>query len=486
MSTDRSTFLNRLTRHRVLRRLAPAAALVVAIPATLAVLATSSQAATVDTSAQYVFVNRHSGKAMDLWEWSTADGGQIRQFTRTDATNQQFQFVSVGSGYYQLRNRHSGKVVAVPNATDGAQVVQATASSDNKQHFALRDSADGYVRFISRHSGKALDLWEWSTADGGIVSQFGDLDGFNQQWQLIRVGGGTTNPPTNPPPSSGGLAGWATQNGGTTGGGSAAATTVTSASALTSALGSTNAAVIRVSGTISCSGMLRVRSNKTVLGNAGATISGCGFNINGDRNVIIRNLTFRNWDDDAINVQESATNIWIDHNSFTNGYDGAVDVKRGSDFVTISWNRVFGHDKSMLLGHSDDNGSQDRGHLRVTYHHNWFDGSNQRHPRVRFGNPVHVYNNLYSNVGGYGVASTEGAGVLVEGNYFENTDDPFHLGEGDSGPGTLVARNNCHVGSGSGQQGGSVASIPYSYALDTACNVKSIVSGGAGAGRISV
>jgi pectate lyase len=297
----------------------------------------------------------------------------------------------------------------------------------------------------------------------------------------------TGAPPTIPPGgNTTGLVGWATQNGGTTGGGGAATTTVNSASALTSALGSTSAAVIRVSGTISCSGMLRVRSNKTIIGNAGATIAGCGFNVNGDRNVIIRNLTFRGWDDDAINVQESATNIWIDHNSFTDGYDGAVDIKRGSDFVTVSWNRVFGHDKSMLLGHSDDNASQDVGHLRVSYHHNWFDGSNQRHPRVRFGNPVHVYNNLYSNVGGYGVASTEGAGVLVEGNYFENTDDPFHLGEGDSGPGTLVARNNHFVNSGTGQTGGGVAGIPYSYQLDAAANVKSIVSAGAGAGRINV
>jgi pectate lyase len=300
-------------------------------------------------------------------------------------------------------------------------------------------------------------------------------------------------PPSNPPPSnppSGtpqtGLAGWATQNGGTTGGGSAATTTVTSASALTSALGSTSAAVIRVSGTISCSGMLRVRSNKTILGNAGATVAGCGFAINGDRNVIIRNLSFRDWNDDAINVEQSATNIWVDHNSFSNGNDGAVDIKRGSDFVTVSWNRVFNHDKSMLLGHSDDNASQDVGHLRVTYHHNWFDGSNQRHPRVRFGNPVHVYNNLYSNVGGYGVASTMGAGVLVEGNYFENTEDPFHLGEGSSGPGTLVARNNHFVNSGAGQTGGSVAGIPYAYSLDPAATVKSIVSAGAGAGRISV
>ncbi|MEU8228330.1 right-handed parallel beta-helix repeat-containing protein [Actinoplanes sp. NPDC048967] len=282
------------------------------------------------------------------------------------------------------------------------------------------------------------------------------------------------------------LVGWATQNGGTTGGGSAATTTVTSASALTTAVGSSSAAVIRVSGTISCSGMLRVRSNKTIIGNAGATIAGCGLNINGDRNVIIRNITFRDWNDDAINVQTSATNIWVDHNTFTNGYDGAVDIKRGSDFVTVSWNRVYNHNKSMLLGHSDDNASQDTGHLRVTYHHNWFDASTQRHPRVRFGNPVHVYNNYYRNNSGYGVASTEGAGVLVENNSFEGVSDPFHLGEGDSGPGTLVARGNLLVSSGSGQTGGSVKAIPYGYTADAASSVKSIVTGNAGAGRISL
>ncbi|WP_416900567.1 pectate lyase family protein [Micromonospora echinospora] len=289
-----------------------------------------------------------------------------------------------------------------------------------------------------------------------------------------------------PQAASTALVGWATQNGGTTGGGSAPTTTVSNASALSSAVGSSSAAVVRVSGTISCSGMIRVRSNKTILGNPGATISGCGFTVNGNSNVIIRNLTFRGWGDDAINVEQSAKNLWIDHNTFTGGSDGAVDIKRGSDFITVSWNRVYGHDKSMLLGHSDDNASQDRGHLRVTYHHNWFDGSNQRHPRVRFGNPVHVYNNYYYNNGGYGVASTEDAGVLVEGNYFENVDDPYHLGEGSSGPGTLVARNNHFVNSGSGQAGGSVASIPYAYTLDTPSSVKSIVTAGAGAGRISV
>lgn len=260
---------------------------------------------------------------------------------------------------------------------------------------------------------------------------------------------------------------------------------MTTAAALQSAMQSTSPAVIRVSGMIAISGMQRVQSNKTILGvGASSGITGGGLNISGASNVIIRNLNFRDWSDDAVNLQESAHHVWIDHNSFTNGADGAVDIKRGSDFVTVSWNRFFSHDKTMLLGHDDGNGAQDRGHLRVTYHHNWFDGTNQRHPRVRFGNPVHVYNNYYASAGSYGVASTMEAGVLVEGNFFENTRDPYHLGEGDSPPGTLVARNNHFVNSGAGQAGGSVGAIPYGYSLDTPSNVKSIVQAGAGTGRI--
>lgn len=273
-----------------------------------------------------------------------------------------------------------------------------------------------------------------------------------------------------------------------TGGGNASPVTVTSSSALISNMQASGARVIRVSGMISISGMQDVAANKTIIGvGAGSGITGGGLDIDGVNNVIIQNLNFRGWGDDAINMQDGSTCVWVDHNTFSDGNDGAVDIKRASDFVTVSWNRFFDHDKSMLLGHSDGNGSQDRGHLRVSYHHNWFDGSNQRHPRVRFGNPVHVYNNYYGNVGSYGVASTLEGGVLVEGNHFENTDDAFHCGEGSSPPGALVARNNTLVGSAGSTSGctGSVASIPYSYSLDNSSNVKSIVTGGAGTGKVA-
>jgi pectate lyase len=78
---------------------------------------------------------------------------------------------------------------------------------------------------------------------------------------------------------------------------------------------------------------------------------------------------------------------------------------------------------------------------------------------VRFGNPVHVYNNFYAG-NEYGVASTMNAGVLVEGNYFENVDEPTPVGYADSDPGTLVQRSNHFVGSGAPESAGSVARIP--------------------------
>lgn len=267
---------------------------------------------------------------------------------------------------------------------------------------------------------------------------------------------------------------------GTTGGAGGSTVTVSSTSAFLSAVQSSSPTVVQVNGTISLSGMNKVASNKTIVGlGTSGRLTGGGLNVSKVSNVIIQNLTISGSGDDNINVEYS-TRVFIDHNSLSDANDGNLDIKRASDNITVSWNRFHNQDKNALLGHSDSNSGEDSGKLRVTYHHNYFDGVNQRNPRVRFGNPVHVFNNYYRNIGSYGVASTENAGVLVEKNYFENVEDPYHLGEGSSDEGSLVARDNYKVNSGAGQTGGSVAGIPYSYSTDTASNVKSVVTSGAG------
>ncbi|MEU4235792.1 pectate lyase [Actinoplanes sp. NPDC026619] len=281
--------------------------------------------------------------------------------------------------------------------------------------------------------------------------------------------------------------GFASMNGGTTGGSSGTVVTVSTAAALKTALAASTSQTVKISGMITISGMYSVASNKTILGSgASSGVTGGGFNLSGVKNVIIRNLVFKNAGDDSINVQSSTTNVWIDHNDLSNGYDGLIDIKRGSDFVTVSWNHLHDHDKSMLLGHSDDNGAEDLGHLRVTYVHNWFDGTNQRHPRVRFANPVHVLNNYYSNVGSYGVGSAMNAGVYVERNYFENVAKPTITTVAESDPGNIKILNNYKVNSGTEQvrNPGSVAAIPYSYTPEANSTVKATVMAGAGTGKI--
>lgn len=173
---------------------------------------------------------------------------------------------------------------------------------------------------------------------------------------------------------------------------------------------------------------IRVGSNTTLIGLRNAEITGAALQITGVQNVIVRGLTltdaydcFPSWDPtdgdegnwnsewDLLTVSGS-TNVWIDHNDLSDGdnldsdqpeyfgrpfqvHDGLLDIVRAADYVTVSWNLFHDHDKVMLIGNSDSR-TTDRGHLRVTLHHNEFRDLGQRTPRVRYGQ-VDVYNNSY-------------------------------------------------------------------------------------------
>ncbi|HEY5807590.1 MAG TPA: hypothetical protein VIT67_06465 [Povalibacter sp.] len=181
---------------------------------------------------------------------------------------------------------------------------------------------------------------------------------------------------------------------------------------------------------------IRVGSNTTIVGVGKSTfLRGIWLDLRGTANVsnsrsniIIRNITFQDTYDcfpqwspadgslgswnaqyDSISLRDT-NNVWIDHNTFEDKFtqdqdqprhfgvlyqvhDGLLDITNASDLVTVSWNRFRYHDKLMLIG-SSDGATADRGKLRVTLHHNLFDGIGQRAPRVRFGQ-VHVYNNYY-------------------------------------------------------------------------------------------
>jgi pectate lyase len=274
---------------------------------------------------------------------------------------------------------------------------------------------------------------------------------------------------------------------GTTGGAGGRVVTATTSEQFLDYIDTVGTLIIQVAGTITISSKQGVRPNKTVVGlGTSAVINGGGLDFYRSYNVIVRNLRFTNAEDDAVNIGQNSHHVWVDHNEFSGAVDGSVDIVRGAEYVTVSWNWFRGSDKSMLIGHSDGAASTDKGHLKVGIHHNFFDGSRQRHPRVRFGEPVHVYNNYFRANELYGVASTMDAGVLVEGNYFENVPHPVLVGYGDSGPGRVVQRGNVFAGSGVPQTAGTVQEPRtfYPYTLDNAADVPRIVRAGAGVGKI--
>ncbi|WP_188189922.1 pectate lyase family protein [Nonomuraea sp. SYSU D8015] len=277
---------------------------------------------------------------------------------------------------------------------------------------------------------------------------------------------------------------------GTTGGAGGRTVTATDAEQFLEYIDSLEPLIIQVNGTISITSKQGVRPNKTIVGvGTSGHITGGGLDFYRSYNVIVRNLRFTNAEDDAVNIGQNSHHIWIDHNTFSGAVDGSVDIVRGADYVTVSWNHFDRSDKSMLIGHSDGAAGTDVGHLKVSIHHNFFDRSRQRHPRIRFGEPVHVYNNYFLGNELYGVASTMNAGAVVEGNYFENVPHPLHStsGYGDSGPGRAVQRNNVFVNSGTPETNGTVVEprTYYGYTLDAPQGVPSAVRAGAGVGKIT-
>lgn len=286
--------------------------------------------------------------------------------------------------------------------------------------------------------------------------------------------------------SAPGPVGWASVGQGTTGGAGGPVVTVTDAAAFAKAAKGEKPAVVRVEGQLRLPDSARIGSNKTIMGaRPGAGITGAGLNVRQSSNVIISRLVIRGAKPDGISVEEGSSHVWVDHCDLSECADGLLDIKRGSDLITISWCRFHHHHKTTLVGHSDSDEARksDLGKLRVTYHHNLFDGTISRHPRVRFAETVHVFNNHFKSVP-HGVHSSMDAGVLVEGNYFEKVDYPTHTVFGKSPrPGRLVERDNIYSDCGHKPDVAGMVkepSLSYHYSLDKAALIPEILKGRAG------
>jgi len=152
--------------------------------------------------------------------------------------------------------------------------------------------------------------------------------------------------------------------------------------------------------------------------------------------------------------------------------------------VTVSYNVIHDHIKCSLVGHSDSNAAEDTGKLHVTYDHNAFRNCDQRTPSIRFGT-LHAYDNYFVN-GTTGIHTRMGAQALVQNNVWSGVKTPIETTK-DSDVDGYVNQSGNDFGGGTNliTRTGSFTQAPYAYTLDPTANVASLVTAGAGTGKVT-
>jgi pectate lyase len=149
----------------------------------------------------------------------------------------------------------------------------------------------------------------------------------------------------------------------------------------------------------------------------------------------------------------------------------------------VSWNTFKNHFKGSLVGHSDNNASEDTGRLKVTYHHNHFADVYSRIPSLRFGTG-HFYNN-YVEGADTACHSRMGAQMLVENNVFRSTKVAVTTNRSSDVDGYANLRGNDLGGAATEiSRVGTFTSPPYAYTAEPASSVVASVTSGAGAGKL--
>lgn len=233
-----------------------------------------------------------------------------------------------------------------------------------------------------------------------------------------------------------------------------------------------------------------------------AELKNVSINIRDYSNVIVRNLKMHEvfYPNDDLTIDE-CHHVWIDHCEFhskigpgigVDTYDGLLDIKKGSHNVTVSWCHFHDHMKTVLVGHSDNNGDQDKD-LQMNFHHNWFSNTNGRNPSLRFG-MCHYYNNYLENIDDYGFAVRNGAHAKIENCHFESVRLPIDTDK-FTGHGFACVSGCIYTGSCTEADNQITepldcefwdTQIPYNYELEDVNTVSLSVQKYAGVGKVDI
>ena len=136
----------------------------------------------------YRIRNRNSGRELAVAGTSLADSAGVTQATDDGAADHLWALVDNGDGNYRIVNRNSGKVLAVnvQSTADGAHVQQYQDNGTPDHLWKLVDDGHGWSRIVNVHSGKVLAVDGGSRADGAQITQWTDDGSPDHLWKLVR------------------------------------------------------------------------------------------------------------------------------------------------------------------------------------------------------------------------------------------------------------------------------------------------------------
>lgn len=138
----------------------------------------------------YTLKNVASGKYLDIYTGSTANGTNVQAWEGNGKVSQQFQLEKVGiiaSGYYFITPSSDTNLaveVRSMSSSNGANVQLWTKTGKDHQKWQLKYNSDGSYSILNANSGKALDIEGKSIVPGTNVSQFTDNNTSNQKWDI--------------------------------------------------------------------------------------------------------------------------------------------------------------------------------------------------------------------------------------------------------------------------------------------------------------
>ena len=162
-----------------------------------------------------------------------------------------------------------------------------------------------------------------------------------------------------------------------------------------------------------------------------ATAHGYGFFTKRSKSIEVRNVGIMMFGDDGVSMEADNFNIWIHNNDFFYGApggdsdqvkgDGSIDMKYNTTNITISFNHFWDSGKTTFAG-----GATESNPIYFTYHHNWFDHSDSRHPRLCHAT-THIYNNYFDANPTMCLLNTETSSAFVEANYYRKCPFPMMI-----------------------------------------------------------